>query len=156
MRAQFRRVAAEMAEAGRQLAVVGSDSTQVILTRLQGLHAELTNLIANGGDGALTEVMTTFQQNLPDFHWIMHHPTEIGFQTWTSLQGHAAAAMNGLQGVVNFLFDEAEEEFDPNMYVVLESFVVPLGNVLRAAHETLPESEIMLTQWSIGSARLLI
>ena len=37
-----------------------------------------------------------------------------------------------------------------DVYVVLESFVVPLGNVSRAAHETLPESEIILTRWSIG------
>ena len=38
-------------------------------------------------------------------------------------------------------------------YVVLESFVVPLRNVSCAAHETLPESEIILTQWSIGACK---
>lgn len=110
MHAQFRRVANEAAQLGRQLADVTSDSGRAILARL---HTEMTNLIANGGDGAPNEIIATLQ-NL-DLRWVVNHPTEIGFQTWTSLQGHAAAAMTGLQGVVNFLFDETEEEFDPNM-----------------------------------------
>ena len=40
---------------------------------------------------------------------------------------------------------------DAFMYVVLESFIIPLGNVSRAAHEILPELAIMLTQSSIAS-----
>ena len=39
------------------------------------------------------------------------------------------------------------------VYVILESFIVPLGNVSCAAHETLPEPEIILTQRSIEHRR---
>ena len=73
-----------------------------------------------------------------------------GIQPVDKLQDGVNETLAGQVGQGGLFQPVGDSLSKEGMYVFLVSFVVPLGNVSRAAHETLPESESILTQRSIA------